>query len=435
MSKFRDVFLEIFAEEKEYASYFAKQPSFFQRDLSIEVLPGKALVLTGVRRSGKSTFLRQMMNRWLEQKSGSFRPLFVNFFDDRLNGIRAENLSELLDAHFLLYPETTKEESLYLFLDEIEVVEGWELFVERQIRTPGRQVFITGSSSRLLSTEIATAMRGRSLSYEVFPFSFQELVKWEGLTVSALRTDQMKLRGRLEKYLTEGGFPEVVHLNAVLQRKILHEYYEVLLLRDLIERHRTTSVELMRQFLNLMIQQVAAPMTINKTHERLKSMGLRSDKATISEFLKWVEDCFMLFPISLFSESHAKQSTNPKKIYCIDNGLAKTVSAGFSKNTGRLLENSVFLHFRSRGMKVNYFKDSAGREVDFVVNGGAELFQVCETLENPETRKREIDALQSAMRFFGVSLGKVITLGDPQEIVIPEGRIEVISAVKFLLSD
>ena len=194
------------------------------------------------------------------------------------------------------------------------------------------------------------------------------------------------------------------------------------------------SIPLLRSFIQLLGQQFAAMFTVNKSNERLRALGLPSDKVKISEMLQWVEDCYLAFSVSLFTESHHRQQANPKKIYWIDNGLIRANSSSSELNSGRLLENAVFLALRSRGHKIGYFKDTTGREVDFVVDGKY-LIQVCERIDDPKTRERELSALDSAMNVLGVKKAYLISLDSRESILLnskPKRTIEMIPASDWL---
>lgn len=428
------IFKEILLESEAESDLFLD--TYLRRTIQVPDIPGKAMIFTGVRRAGKSTLMKQVqMELQAQQGRDPFRSLHVNFFDERLGGLEAKDLNACIEAYYEIHPEVSKQETLHLFLDEIELIPGWELFIERQLRNKRRKVFITGSSSRLLSTEIATAMRGRSLSFEIFPFSFQEILAWEGSERAASRIDEARLRARLKKYLHEGGFPEVISETPSIQKRILQEYYDVLLLRDLLERNRESNIVLVRSFLKLLFQSFSSTITLNKCYERLKSLGIKTDKAKLSEILKWVEDCYLLFPITLFTESFSKQNVNPRKIYAIDNGMIKALTTQTSENSGRLLENAVFLHLRSTGKNIHYYKTKSGYEIDFVTDG-QKIYQVAESIAHPDTYKREIRALEEAMGELGTQnsyllTSEVIDIESSREIHTPTGTIHLLTAIDW----
>jgi len=205
----------------------------------IDVLPGKATVLIGVRRGGKSTYLFQLMQRLLDDGVRRENILYLNFFDDRLHDLRREGLGLITEAYYSLYPRKKNSETVYCFFDEIQAVDGWEPFVDRLMRTEQCQVYITGSSARMLSREIATQMRGRALSWELFPFSFREFLDYQGIESTGAFSTKRRLlvQHAFAEYWETGGFPEVAGLDRHLRVKVHQEYFRAVLFRDLIERH------------------------------------------------------------------------------------------------------------------------------------------------------------------------------------------------------
>jgi predicted AAA+ superfamily ATPase len=209
------------------------------RRLALQAVPGKAAVCIGVRRSGKSTYLFQIIQRLVDGGVQCKNILYLNFFDDRLHGLGPDTLGLIPDAYYSLYPEKKNAQTVYCFFDEIQAVPGWEPFVDRLLRTERCEVYLTGSSARMLSKEIATQMRGRALSWEMFPFSFPEFLDAQGIDGrSPLSTKkQLLVRKAFGEYWATGGFPEVIGLDRNLRIKTHQEYFQAILFRDLVERH------------------------------------------------------------------------------------------------------------------------------------------------------------------------------------------------------
>lgn len=209
------------------------------RQVDIEHVSGKVTVCLGVRRCGKSTYLFQIIDKLLKHGVPKENILYLNFFDDRLHNLKYQDLSLIIDAYYSLYPEKKNTETVYCFFDEIQMIPGWEPFVERVLRTENCEVYLTGSSAQLLSKDIATQMRGRALSWEMFPFSFKEfLVAKETKNTLPLSTkERLMVQNSFEEYWETGGFPEVTTLNKNLRIKIHQEYFHSVLFKDLIERH------------------------------------------------------------------------------------------------------------------------------------------------------------------------------------------------------
>lgn len=408
------------------------------RRLEIESVSGKATICIGVRRSGKSTLLFQMMEQLL--KSGVLREniLYINFFDDRLHGLQHKNLNTVLEAYFSLYPEKKNTEKIYCFFDEIQVIPGWESFIDRLQRTENCEVYITGSSAQMLSKEIATQMRGRSLSWEIFPFSFREFLDFKQVNSAGSFSTKKRLlvQQAFEEYWTTGGFPEVAGLDRPLRIKIHQEYFNTMLFRDLVERHDISHPKAVTDLAHWLIDNTASLYSINNLTGYLKSLGHNAPKSAVSSYLEWFEDAYILFTVRIFDASLARSNTNPKKIYCIDHALVTSVGSGILVNSGHLLENLVFSALRRITPDIYYYKTKAGREVDFIIRNADQsrtLIQVCETLAHPETRKRETTALCEAMSELKLNSGILVTRNEEETIQMECGQINVTPAWRFLL--
>ena len=409
------------------------------RRLEIAPIHGKATICIGVRRSGKSTFLFQVMERLLKGGVSKQNILYLNFFDDRLHGLNGGNLGLILEAYYSLYPEKKNAEMVHCFFDEIQMVHGWESFINRLQRTEKCEVYITGSSAQMLSREISTQMRGRSLSWEIFPFSFKEFLDWKGLDASGNLSTKRRLlvQKAFEEYWECGGFPEVAGLEPKLRVKIHQEYFNAVLFRDLIERHDISHPRAVTTLAYRLIDNLASLYTVNALTNYLQSLGFKAPKAAVSDYLSWFEDAYFLFTVKIFDASQARANTNPKKVYCIDHALAVSVGTGILVNSGHLLENLVFTALRRKSEAIFYYKTKTGKEVDFLAqaaNRSRMLVQVCETLAEPQTRKRELLALTEALGELGLKEGVIVTRGEEEKIEVPGGWIEVMPAWRFLLN-
>lgn len=406
----------------------------------VEVTPvaGKATICIGVRRSGKSTFMFQLMQRLLDTGTNRENILYLNFFDDRLHRLQHEGLGVILEAYFSLYPEKKNTEKIYCFFDEIQVVSGWEPFIDRLLRTEICEVYITGSSAQMLSREIATQMRGRALSWEIFPFSFREFLDLKGIeSVEPFTTKKrLVIQKAFEEYWQNGGFPEVAGLSRQLRIKTHQEYFHAMLFRDLVERHDISHPRAITDLAHWLVDNSASLYSVNNLTGYLKSLGHKAPKMAVSDYLAWFEDAYILFTVRIFDASLARTNTNPKKIYCIDHALVTSVSTGILANSGHLLENLVFTALRRITPEIYYFKSKNGKEVDFLAQRPDRtriLVQVCESMADPQTRKREITALGEAMAELNLSSGTIVTRGEEEQITVDSGMIDVIPAWRFLL--
>jgi hypothetical protein len=408
------------------------------RRIRIETVRGKAAVCIGVRRSGKSTYLFQIIQRLKDSGVPRENILYLNFFDDRLHNLRQNNLGLITEAYYSLYPEKKNAEIVYCFFDEIQAVPGWEPFVDRLMRTEKCEVYLTGSSAQMLSKEIATQMRGRALSWEMFPFSFREFLDWKGIdSASTLSTKKrLVVQKAFEEYWDTGGFPEVAGLSRDLQIKIHQEYFHAILFRDLVERHDVSHPKAVTDLAHWLADNTASLYSVNSLTRYLKSLGHKAPKSVVSNYLEWFEDAYFLFTVRIFDASLARSNTNPKKVYCVDHALVTSVSSGILVNSGHLLENLVFTALRRLHPKIYYYKTKTGREVDFIVplrKRVRMLIQVCESLAEPQTRKREIAALAEAMTELNLKSGTIVTRGEDEQIDAGGGAINVVPIWRFLL--
>jgi predicted AAA+ superfamily ATPase len=406
------------------------------RRLAYRTVRGKAFVCIGVRRCGKSTLLHQIVASYLRQGVSAENLLYVNFFDDRIRELLRGNLGLIPEAYFSLFPEKKGTEEVLCFFDEIQEVPDWEPFVDRLLRTERCQVFITGSSARMLSKEIATQMRGRSLAWELFPFSFAEWLDGAGIAGKPGTSRHRLLVGKaFESYWERGGFPEVRALEDRLRVMTHQEYFQAIVLRDVVQRHDVAHPQAVVDLAHRLINQTASLYSINSLTGYLKALGHKTTKAFVRDCVQWFEDAYFLFSVKLFDASVARQNVNPRKIYCVDHAMVRSVGAGILVNDGHLLENLVYCHLRRRSEAIHYYRTAGGREVDFVWregNGPWQLVQVCQTLEQPETREREVAALREAMLERKLGHGTIVTRSEGYEVMVKEGRIDIVPVAAFL---
>lgn len=414
------------------------------RRVAVSTVPGKAMVCIGPRRSGKSTFLFQLIRKLLDAGTSRDNILYLNFFDDRLHFLQRDGLSTVMETYYSLYPEKKNTQTVHCFFDEIQVVPGWEAFVDRIMRTEKCEVYITGSSAQMLSREIATQMRGRALSWELFPFSFREFLDFKGVASAGPWSARRRLliQNGFDQYWERGGFPEVAGLDRRLRIRTHQEYWGAMLFRDLIERHDISHPRAVSDLAHWLVENIASLYSINRLTGYLKALGYRVPKSAVASYLNWFEDAFFLFTVRIFDASLARANANPKKIYCVDHSLVASISSGILVNTGHLLENLVFTALRRATSEIFYYKSRAGREVDFVArlgDGSRLLVQVCESLADSRTKQREVAALRDAMGELNLGTSVLVTRGGPagpgeeNRIAVDTGVIEVTAAWRFLL--
>jgi len=412
-------------------------PEPVPRETTLKRVPGKAATIIWMRRAGKTWFCYQDMQGLLAKGVPKERLLYLNFEDERLLPFTAADFQAILDTYYGKFP-AFKDELCYFFLDEPQRIEGWELFVRRLLDTERVALCVTGSSSRLLGTEIATSLRGRSLSTEIFPFTFPEFLRYHHPGVKrpvrfGSRTRAM-LRHELQRYMRIGGFPEVQTLDDDTRRQVLRSYVDVVVLRDVVERHGVGNVVALRALIRSLLAAPATRFSVSKFYRSLRSQGIACAKNDLYAFMQHLEEAFLVFPVPLHSRSEKKRQVNAKKVYAIDPGLLEATSLRLTEDRGAVLENLVFLHLRQAGYNVEYYVTASGYEVDFVVTGHGtsrrRLLQVCWQLDDEATRERELRGLREAMKELRVSRGTVVTWQGESET---EGRIDIIPVWRWLV--
>ena len=408
------------------------------RDLQITPIPGKASVCIGVRRCGKSTLCVQMIEKLLMKGVSRKNIVFINFFDDRLHALERDGLDLILTAYYSIYPEKKNEEKVYFFFDEIQMVPNWESFVERLLRTERCEIFISGSSAQMLSKEIASQMRGRALSWELFPFSFCEFLRWKGIEYQGTSSSKegFFLRNAFAEYWEVGGFPEVRLLSPEMRIKVHQEYFHAILFRDLIERYDIAHPRAVSDLAYWLVDNIASSYSINKLWNYLRSLGHKISKEDLSSYIRWFEDAYFFFSVRLFDASLRKSQANPKKVYCIDHALVPSISSGVLANSGHLLENLVFVALRRAYQNIFYYRTKNGREVDFIIQRRTKariLVQVCESLANEAVKKRELRALEEAMEELHLQSSIIVTNNEEGTIEAGSKIISIVPAWRFLV--
>lgn len=367
-------------------------PECHARELLLPTDSGKVIGLYGVRRSGK-TFLffntiRQLVAKGIDRR----RIVYINFEDDRLQPIRAPELDLIMRAIREVFPSAAGER-IYMFLDEVQNVPEWERWVRRLHDTENIDIFITGSSSRVLLRDLSSAMRGRSVALEVFPLSFREYLSFKGHSISSYNAnDESNVRAALEEYLHWGGFPEVVVATPAMKPLILEEYSSVMLYHDLVQRHALRNELLIRSLLRHCFRNTATMFNASKLHRDFKSLGFSVSKNTLFEYMELLADARLVFFLTKQETSLRKQAHNPRKIHVVDPGLITAFKAGAAAlDAGHRLETAVFLECRRRSKIWHYY--SNGSEVDLCSEDGGIFLNVCWNLDDPATFERETAAM------------------------------------------
>jgi predicted AAA+ superfamily ATPase len=403
---------------------FWKRETGIPRERLVEVeqassLP-HAVIISGLRRVGKSTLLAQMAN-----KLGRDAFYYLNFEDDRFLGFQAEDANDLYQSLVEIFGERK-----IFVIDEIQNISGWEHFVRRFMDT-GFKFYITGSNASLLSRELGTRLTGRYVPIELFPFSFREFLQFRGLPAPdpgrMTTADKGLLQSALDEYLQSGGIPDALKYPEL---PLLRTLYDDVLYRDIATRYKLEAVSALKELAFFLISNPASLVSFNK----LKDQFHLGSVNTIKSYIDHMENSWLVFTMNLHDFSVKRQQIAPKKIYCIDSGFSNAVGFGFSPNTGKLLENLVFLTLRQQIKEVFYYASPGGFEVDFYLPEKQQLVQVTQTLENPATRERELRALSEAVRSVKAKSALILANSNEDGVEVNGVPVEVRSTAEWLVS-
>ena len=309
-----------------------------RRDVRLPAIPGKAFAVIGVRRSGKTSYLAAHRSEHLHSGVPAESQLLLLLEDERLTGITVADLGWLLEEHARRVPQSYAREHVTLYLDEVQYVPGWEGLVRRLIDTGGVQVFVTGSSARLLSREVATSLRGRAMEVLIHPFSFREALRHAGAepapgAAPVAGPEAAELHQRLRRYLVEGGFPEAQGAEPRDRAALLAGYVDVVVLRDVIDRHSVSNPLALRWLQRQLLANPGGGFSVKKQYDTLRSQGVRVAKDTLHEYLGYLEDAFLVRTVSLHTASERRRMVNPRKAYPVDPGLISCSRAAVAATT------------------------------------------------------------------------------------------------------
>lgn len=378
-----------------------------------------AVIVSGLRRVGKSTLLAQLARRLGEDQF-----YYVNFEDDRFLGFQAEEANQLYQS----LVEVFGERKIFV-IDEIQNIPGWERFV-RRFMDMGFKFYITGSNASLLSRELGSSLTGRYVPIELFPFSFTEYLQFRGFGIPDPDRFTTADLGMLQRYLNEyvqnGGVPDPLKYPELPLLRIL---YEDVLYRDIAVRYGIVEVRALKELAFFLMSNPAGHVSFNKLKEQLRLGSVN----TVKNYVEYLENSWLIFTVNIYDYSVKRQQIAPKKIYSIDTGMAGAVGFAFSPNTGKLLENIVFLALRRKTADVYYCQSASGYEVDFYLPGERLLIQVTQSLNNAAVRQREVRAMFDAMRQLNLPRGLILADADAEPIQENDLIIEVRGTARWLL--
>lgn len=388
--------------------------------------------IIGLRRVGKTFFLYQIINELLEHGVEKEAILLVNFEDERLATLRAERLGVVLDAYYELFPEHVRR-NVHVFLDEVQVVPGWERFVARLFEDKRYRITITGSSSKLLSKEIATSLRGRSVATHIYPLSFAEFAAYRGFGAderTAFGRGRFKAVKLLESYLAWGGFFEVQDASDDTERRrIVATYLDLVVYKDLVERYSVKNLAAMKALIRYFVTNATRKASMTRLAATLGAGPV--SKNTILQYTSFLEDANVLYACPKFSHK-LRQGNTPSKFYLADPSFKTVAGANFSADRGLFFENAVYMELRRRDLGVSFFEEKA--ECDFITKSGTKVtaaYQVC--VDPRAAGERETRGLRAALDAFGLEHGTIITADDDRNETLDGKRIRYIPLWRWLL--
>lgn len=416
--RIKEVILE---QKKEFEKQEEFVPRTLLKDIKNHLTIPHAIIISGLRRSGKSTLLKEIHNAHYQDKT----IYYFNFEDERLLNFTVDDFNLLYETFIeLLGP------SNIFFFDEIQVIPQWEAFV-RRMYNKGCKFFITGSNSSMLSKEMGTKLTGRSINIALYPFSFRECLLLKNIQPNKsvpLTEERAQLKKEFNTYLEKGGLPEYRKYN---NNQILKDLYENILYRDVIIRYNISDEKILKELTHYLFSNYGKEISFNQLKNLLKTGSAN----TIKNYIDHLENAYLIFTVPKYDPSVKKQIYSKKKIYVIDTGLINLISFQFSKNTGRILENIVFLELKRRNKDVYYYRNK--HECDFVIQNNLNITQAIQvTQQITETNKeREINGLLEVLHSFNLKHGLILTYDQEDEIIKEDKKIIIKPIWKWLLDE
>ncbi len=429
----KDEILEILSDWNFWAKEIdigIEREEYVKKLINLITKTNQIVCIAGVRRGGKSMLIRQIA-RGL---GDSVNNLIVNFEDERF---LERKLKLLIDIYNTYLEKLKPEKKPFIFLDEVQDIPRWERFVRGMHERREANIMISGSSSKLLSAELATLLTGRHIIFFVYPLSFKEFLKFKNLSINSefeILAKRIEIKRLLTEYLEFGGFPEVSLSSN--KKRILTSYFETIITRDIVDRFEIREKDKLKIIAKYYLTNISSPITFNRISKFL-SLPL----TTVERFSDYLETANMIFFIKKFSYSSKEQEKSARKIYSIDTGISNAIGFRFIEKLGKIIENIVAIELKRRqsfnpSLEIYYWKDYQQREVDFVVKEGLkikQLIQVCSDISNIETKERETKPLLKAMDEFKLKEGLIITEDIDSEEKIKDKKIIYKPVWKWLL--
>ena len=429
----KDIFKTLIAQKQSEMPF-----SVIDRDVSLPIDGNEIITIPGVRRCGKSTLMEIAINRLLANGIRKENILWIGFDDERIKYMTAEELDLVLQAYREMYPATELKD-VWMFFDELPLVKDWEYFVLRLFKGSCKHIFICGSNASTLSVEMKSALRGWPREVEVWPLSFREYLRFKGVDAdSHLEQDKARVQVAFNEYNRLGGMPEPT-LMPVLSEKYrkLQDYFDVMLLRDLVEHWQISKPQTVRYFLKRVMTTIASRLSVNAIYREIKASGRKVTKDDLYDWLAWAQSIYLVRKLDVYSRSVKSEISIPGKYYVIDNGLRSAVIPLQSDDDGKQLENTVYIELirrKGHNAELSYFSGSG--ECDFVVSEGDEvkrLIQVTWEMSDAETRKREFSGILEAAKATGCRDLTIITRDEEGEEFRDGLNVKIVPVCRFLL--
>lgn len=409
-----------------------------ERDLRLPINRKKIITVPGVRRCGKSTMMGIAINNLVHEGVPKENILWLGFDDERLINMSSDELDNVIIAYMEMFPNIQIKD-VHMFFDEIQLIKDWEYFVLRVYKSYCKNIYVCGSNAIMLSTELVSALRGYPLEYEIYPLSFNEYCRFKGIsTDSYLEQDKARLKTAFEDFIHASAFPEVVLATSKSEQlKLLHGYFDTMILRDLTEHYRISNTSVVRYLIKRIMDNLTKPTSINAIYNDIKSQGLKVSKDDLYLWADYACRIFMFIRIPKYSRSVGKERKSLDKYYCIDNGLRAAVLMPQSNDHGKYLENTILLQLKRNLLpsdKISYYQGHT--ECDFVLQREdrvVQLIQVTWSITDAETREREIKGLLEASSATDCDNLLILT-HDEEGILTKDGKqILVVPTWKWLL--
>lgn len=430
----KDIFKTLIAQKQSEMPF-----SVIDRDVSLPIDGNDIITVPGVRRCGKSTLMEIAINQLLANGVRKENILWIGFDDERIKYMTAQELDLVLQAYREMHPATELKD-VWMFFDELPLVKDWEYFVLRLFKGYCRHIFICGSNASTLSVEMKSALRGWPHEIEVWPLSFREYLRFKGVDAdSHLEQDKASVQVAFDEYNRLGGMPEPTLMSTLSEKyRKLQDYFDVMLLRDLVEHWQISKPQMVRYFLKRVMTTIASRLSVNSIYREIKASGRKVTKDDLYDWLAWAQSIYLVRKLDVYSRSVKSEISLPGKYYVVDNGLRSAVIPLQSDDDGKQLENTVYLELLRRkghSEELSYFNESG--ECDFVVSEGDEvrrLIQVTWDMSDAETRKRELSGLLEAAKATGCRDLTIVTRDEDGEETHDGLIVRIVPVCRFLLT-